>query len=122
MLKGRTLARGQTQARVEVPAGRQVVTLVAPAYFLKADVAVTVPPAGEALVEAPVLGKLNVRAIPDNCQVFVDGTFVDYPPILDRAVASGARSVVFKWPDGASSQETVEVPRGGSAFVTGRKE
>jgi hypothetical protein len=120
--KGRVLAKAQAQARVEIPAGRQVVTLVAPAYFLRADVAVTVPAGGEARVEAPALGKLNVRAIPDNCQIFVDGTFVDYPPILDRAVAAGPRTVAFKWPDGAKSEETVEVPRGGSAFVTGRKE
>jgi len=120
--KGRVLAKGQTQARVEVPAGRQVVTLVAPAYFLRAEVAVTVPAGGEARMEAPALGKLNVRAIPDNCQIFVDGMFVDYPPILDRAVAAGPRTVAFKWPDGAKSEETVEVPRGGSAFVTGRKE
>jgi len=109
--RGRVLARGQAQARVEIPAGRQVVTLVAPAYFLRADVAVTVPAGGEARVEAPALGKLNVRAIPDNCQIFVDGMFVDYPPILDRAVAAGPRTVAFKWPDGAKSEETVEVPR-----------
>ncbi len=73
-------------------------------------------------VEAPGLGKLNVRASPDNCQVFVDGTFVDYPPILDRPVAAGPRVVGFKWPDGGKSEQTVEVPRNGSAFVTGRKE
>jgi serine/threonine protein kinase len=120
--KGRVLSRAQAQARVTVPAGRQVVTLVSATYFLRSDVAVTVPAGGEVLVEAPALGKLNVRASPDNCQVFVEGTFVDYPPILDRPVAAGPRVVSFKWPDGAKSQETVEVPRGGSAFVTGRKE
>jgi serine/threonine-protein kinase len=120
--KGRVLARGQAQARVTVPAGRQVVTLVSSTYFLRTDVSVTVPPGGEARVEAPGLGKLNVRASPDNCQVFVAGTFVDYPPILDRPVAAGSHLVSFKWPDGATSQETVEVPRGGVAFVTGRKE
>jgi serine/threonine protein kinase len=122
LFKGRVLSRGQAQARVQVPAGRQVVTLVAAAYFLRTDIAVTVPPGGEVTVSAPPLGKLNVRASPDNCQVFVDGTFVDYPPILDRPVAAGPRVVSFKWPDGAKSEETVEVPRSGSAFVTGRKE
>jgi len=120
--KGRILSRGQAQARVSVPAGRQVVTLVASTYFLRSDQAVTVPAGGEVTVEAPGLGKLNVRASPDNCQVFVDGTFVDYPPILDRPVAAGSRVVSFKWPDGGKSEQTVEVPRGASAFVTGRKE
>jgi Protein kinase domain/PEGA domain len=120
--KGRTLSKGQAQARVTVPSGRQVVTLVASTYFLRMDVTVTVPAGGEARVEAPGLGKLNVRASPDNCQVFVEGIFVDYPPILDRPVASGSRLVSFKWPDGAKHEETVEVPRDGVAFVTGRKE
>jgi hypothetical protein len=120
--KGRVLARGQAQARITVPAGRQTLTLVSSTYFLRTDVAVNVPAGGEARVEAPGLGKLNVRASPDNCQVFVEGTFVDYPPILDRPVAAGSRLVSFKWPDGAKSEETVEVPRGGVAFVTGRKE
>jgi hypothetical protein len=120
--RGRSLAKGLEEARVEVPAGRQVVTLVAPTYFLRADLTVDVPPGGEARVEAPPLGRLNVRAIPDNCEVFVDGTFADYPPILDRRVASGLRTVSFKWPDGAKSEQTVEVRSGASAFVTGRKE
>ncbi len=122
LFKGRVLSRGLAQSRIQVPAGRQVVTLVAAAYFLRTDIAVSIPPGGEATVTAPPLGKLNVRASPDNCQVFVDGTFVDYPPILDRPVAAGPRVVSFKWPDGAKSEETVEVPRSGSAFVTGRKE
>jgi len=122
LFKGRVLSRGLAQARVQVPAGRQVVTLAAAAYFLRTDIAVNVPAGGEATVSAPPLGKLNVRASPDNCQVFVDGTFVDYPPILDRPVAAGPRVVSFKWPDGAKTEETVEVPRSGSAFVTGRKE
>jgi len=120
--KGRVLSRSQAQARVTVPAGRQVVTLVSTTYFLKTDVVVTVPAGGEARVEAPGLGKLNVRASPDNCQVFVEGTFVDYPPILDRPAAAGSHLVSFSWPDGAKHEETVEVPRGGVAFVTGRKE
>ena len=108
-------SRAQAQARVTVPAGRQVVTLVSATYFLRTDIAVTVPPGGEAQVEAPPLGRLNVRASPDNCQVFVEGTFVDYPPILDRPIAAGSRVVSFKWPDGAKSEEKVEVPRGVAA-------
>jgi hypothetical protein len=120
--KGRVLAKGQAESRVEIPAGRQVVTLVAPSVFLRAEMPVGVTPGAEARIEAPALGKLNVRALPDNCQVFVDGTFVDYPPILDRPVAAGVRTVSFKWPDGSKSEQTVEVARGAAAFVTGRKE
>ena len=53
-----------------------------------------------ASVSAPELGRINVRANPDNCQVFIDGIFVDYPPILDRPLAAGPHAVSFEWPDG----------------------
>ena len=47
---------------------------------------------------------------------------MDYPPILDRPVAAGTRTVAFKWPDGTRREETVEVAPGGLVYVTGRKE
>jgi hypothetical protein len=119
--RGRTLARGETSPRVQLTGGRQVLTLVAPSVFLKTDVTLDVPPGGEVQLQAPALGKLNVRATPDNCEVFVGETFVDYPPILDKPVAAGRHQVSFKWPDGARSQQTVEVKAGAPAFVTGRK-
>ena len=54
--------------------------------------------------------------------MFVDGTFVDYPPILDRPVAAGRHTVAFRWPDGAKSEQAVEVKGGAPTFVVGRKE
>ena len=96
-----------------MPAGRQVVTAgVAPTYFLRRrdrrrD---RRPPAAEARVEAPVLGKINIRANPDNCQVFIDGDVRRLPadPRPSRSSA-GEHRVTFKWPDGARHEETVEV-------------
>ena len=120
--RGRTLAKGESSPRVQISSGRQQLTLVASDVFLKADVSVEVPPGGEATVTAPTLGKLNVRATPDNCQVFVDEVFVDYPPIRERPLAAGRHTVSFKWPDGKSSQQSVEVKEGKPAFVEGRKE
>jgi hypothetical protein len=120
--RGRSLARGETSPRVSVPGGRQVLQLSAPSVFLRAEVTVDVPPGGETSVAPPPLGKLNVRATPDNCQVFVDGSFVDYPPILDRPAAAGRHVVGFRWPDGAKREEVVDVRPGSPAFVVGRKE
>jgi hypothetical protein len=120
--RGRLLARGEVSPRVSVPGGRQVLTLVSASLFLKADSTVQVPPGGEASLAAPATGKLNVRAVPDNCQVFVDGTFVDYPPILERPVAAGRHAVAFRWPDGGKSEQAVEVKGGTPTFVVGRKE
>jgi hypothetical protein len=120
--RGRVLARSEVSPRVSVPGGRQVLTLASGSLFLKADVTVQVPPGGEASLAAPATGKLNVRATPDNCEVFVDGTFVDYPPILERAMAAGRHTVAFRWPDGARSEQAVEVKGGAPVFVVGRKE
>jgi predicted Ser/Thr protein kinase len=120
--RGQVLARGELAPHVELPSGRQVLTLVSATVFLRADVSVEVPPAGEAAVEAPALGRINVRALPDNCRVLVDGAFVDYPPILDRGIAAGPHTVSFEWPDGATRDQAVTVEAGASAFVTGRKE
>jgi hypothetical protein len=120
--RGRALARGEPSPRVEVAGGRQVLTLVSSAVFLKADVTVQVRPGGQVALAAPPLGKLNVRAVPDNCEIFVNGAFVDYPPILDRPAAAGRLVVSFRWPDGARSEQAVEVKGGTPAFVVGRKE
>jgi hypothetical protein len=122
LLRGRALARGETTPRVSVPGGRQVLTLVSPSVFLRAEVTVDVPSGGEVALEAPLPGKLNVRAVPDNCEVFVDGAFVDYPPILDRLVAAGKHTVSFRWPDGARREQVVEVKGAASSFVTERKD
>ncbi len=122
VFKGRALVKGETAARVELPSGRQALTLVAEKYFLRATVNVDVKPGGTAGIEAPALGRVSIRAMPDNCEVSIDGMFVDYPPILDRPVASGSRTVSFKWPDGTRREEKVDVQKGAVAYVVGRRD
>jgi len=120
--RGRVLARGLVSPRVSVPGGRQVLSLASATHFLRADIVVNVAPGAATSVEAPALGRVSIRANPDNCQVFIDGTFVDYPLILDRPLSSGSHTVSFKWPDGKEAHETVDVQGGKVAFVVGRKE
>ncbi len=122
VFKGRTLVRAETAARVELPSGRQALTLVSEKYFLRSTIDVEVRPGATAGVEAPPLGRVSIRAMPDNCEVSIDGIFADYPPILERPVASGRRTVAFKWPDGTRREEHVEVAKGALAYVVGRKD
>ena len=119
--KDRVLARGETAAQLSLPAGKQTLTLIAPQYLLRATVTVDVRPDAVAEVSPPELGRINIRANPDNCKVFIDGTFIDYPPILDRPLAAGSHSVSFKWPEGETREEVV-VERGKPTYVTGRKQ
>jgi predicted Ser/Thr protein kinase len=119
--KDRVLAKGETAAQVSLPIGRQTLTLSAPQYLLRENVAVEVKADAVVEVAAPVLGRINIRAQPDNCKVFIDGVFIDYPPILDHPLATGTHSVSFKWPEGETREEVV-VERGKPAYVTGRRE
>jgi len=122
MWHGKTLARGATSPQVSVPAGRQVLTLAATDYALKASVTVDVRADAAVGIEAPELGRISIRANPDSCQVFIDGAFLDYPPILDKPITAGRHAVEFRWPDGAKREETAEVTKGALTYVTGRKE
>jgi hypothetical protein len=119
--RGRSLSRGTPSPRVQLPGGRHVLLVSSATHFVRAEIVVTAAAGGEVTVEAPALGRLSIRANPDTCQVFIDGVFVDYPPILDKAVGAGPHEVSFKWPDGHETKETVEVPAGKVAFVSGRK-
>jgi serine/threonine-protein kinase len=120
--QGRSLARGTTAPSVVLPSGRQTLTLVSEAHFLRRTVTVDVVAGRAATLEAPALGRLSIKASPDNCEVSIDGIFADYPPILDRALASGTHTISFKWPDGTRRDESVEVAAGSPAYVTGRKD
>jgi predicted Ser/Thr protein kinase len=119
--KGKLVGKG-TSPQVSLPVGRQLITLFSGPYFLRASLPVNVRAEAMGGVEAPRLGRINIKASPDNCQVFIDGTFVDYPPILDRAVAVGAHTVAFKWPDGTRREETTEVEGTSPVYVMGRKD
>jgi hypothetical protein len=120
--RGKLIARGQTSPQLSLPAGRQVLTLVATEYAMKTDIAIEVRPRAATDVAAPQLGRISIRANPDNCRVVVDGTFLDYPPILDRPLALGRHAVEFQWPDGARRVETIEVAKGTPTYVMGRKD
>ncbi len=119
---GKTLSKAEVSPRVSLPPGRQTLTLVSSTYLLKANMTVDVRTGIESALLAPPLGRISIRATPDNCEVFIDGAFVDYPPIIDRALAAGPRTVAFKWSDGTRREEHAEVPRDGLVYVTGRKE
>jgi predicted Ser/Thr protein kinase len=120
--RGKLLARGQASPQLSLPAGRQVLTLVATEFAVKSNVTVDVRPGATAGVEAPELGRISIRANPDNCRVLLDGTFLDYPPILNRPISRGRHVVEFQWPDSARRVETVEVGKGAPTYVMGRKE
>jgi predicted Ser/Thr protein kinase len=119
---GRVLAKGETSPTVVLPGGRHSVVVTAPSVFLRTTREVEVPGGGKARLDLPGVGDLNIQANPDNCEIFVDGMFVDYPPIHHKAVAAGHHTVSFKWKDGGRNEQAIDVESGKPVFVTGQKE
>jgi hypothetical protein len=120
--KGQPLAKAQISPKLSLAPGRYTLSILAPGHFLRKDVVVEIKSGSTAGLEAPGLGKISIKANPDNCEVFIGGVFVDYPPILDRAIAEGTHTVTFKWPDGVKRDETIQVGKGRIAYVMGRRE
>jgi hypothetical protein len=120
--RGRQMVEGAASKSFGLPAGEQSLTLVSKEHFLRTTLTVEVRAGETTPVAPPVLGRINIRANPDNCQVYIDGAFVDYPPILNRPLAGGAHTVSFRWPDGVSRDESVDVTPGRPAYVMGRRD
>jgi serine/threonine-protein kinase len=120
--RGRQMVDAQTSKSFSLPAGEQTVTFVSKDHFLRATQTIEVRGGEVTPLPAPSLGHINIRANPDNCTVFIDGAFIDYPPILNRPVSTGPHTVSFRWPDGVNRDETVEVKQGSPAYVMGRRD
>ncbi|MEO8360270.1 MAG: protein kinase [Vicinamibacteria bacterium] len=118
---GRVIASDKPGLSATVSSGSHDVVIESAAVFLRRKETVQLGAGGSFTLKAPGTGKIGVRANPDNCKVFVDGVFVDYPPILDRVIAAGNHVVSFEWPDGSKSEEKVEVQAGRPSYVMGHK-
>ena len=118
---GRVLGADKSGVTATLPAGSYDVLLESASIFLKRRENVQLEAGASATLKAPATGKMGVRATPDNCKIFVDGVFVDYPPINDRTIVSGSHVVSFEWPDGKRAEEKVQIQAGRTSFVMGRK-
>ena len=118
---GRVLATDKPGITATLTAGTQEVLLESASIFLKRRETVQLEAGGTTTIKAPATGKIGVRATPDNCKIFLNGVFVDYPPILDRTIAAGSHVVTFEWPDGTRAEEKILVQAGKPSYVMGRK-
>jgi len=115
------VAKGQQSPAVTLPAGSHTLKILSAKLALRMTHTVEVKPGETITVTTPALGQLNARATPDVCKVYVDGFLFGDVPILKEPIASGTHTVVFKWPDGAQDEQTVEIAPGKPGFATGEK-
>ncbi|MBK5255714.1 MAG: serine/threonine protein kinase [Vicinamibacteria bacterium] len=120
-VSGRVIASNKPGISTTLPSGDYEIVVESSSLFLNHRESVHLDAGGAFAYRAPGTGKVGVRAAPDNCKVFVDGVFVDYPPIIDRTIVAGDHVVSFEWPDGAKAQQRVQIREGRPSYVMGRK-
>ena len=73
-----------------------------------------------AVVPAPAMGKITVKAFPSNCKILINGEFVDVAPVLNLPIQAGNHTITFSWDTlNKKTSKTVTVEEGQSQTVTG---
>jgi hypothetical protein len=122
ILRGdRELAAASTQPSVSLRPGSYQLRLRAPAQFLNRIVDVTIRESDVTSLQAPALGRVNVRANPGNCTVTIDGMPAGSPPFMNREVVTGQREFVFTWSGGARDVQNVTVEASQPTYVIGQR-
>jgi serine/threonine protein kinase len=100
--------------------GEHQARLYAPQVFLDRPFTVRIRPDERTIIEAPHLGKVSVRAVPSNCELFINGVPSEALPIFSKDIVVGTHQFVFKWPGGKRQERRHEVKRGQHTYVTGQ--
>jgi serine/threonine protein kinase len=97
---GKTLLMDSSStASTQLPSGAYTLTLSSTKNAFINDVrSVTVSPGQKTILKAPPMGTVTMSANPSNCNIYMDGIFLDLSPIFDYPVQSGAHSIRFVWP------------------------
>ncbi len=117
----REMAPASTGPSVQLRPGSYQLRLSAPDKFLNRSIQVTIREADVTTLQAPSVGRVNVRANPGNCTVAIDGMPAGSPPFMNREVVTGAHEFVFTWPGGVTDVQRVTVELGQPTYVIGQK-
>ncbi len=110
------------RSRVRAASGRETIpldpgsyriTIVNNKYLLRVPYSVTIESNKTVPIDLPVLGWFtSILGSPDNCEICIDGTLCDYPPMRNVYVAPGEHTITVKWPDGRVKNEVRTVVAG----------
>ncbi len=80
---------------VKLSEGKHTLVLKSPAVFFTRTLTVEVTGSRTSLQKMnwPGLGSLTIQAEPSNCRIYVDGTFLDYPPINGYEIVAGKHEI-----------------------------
>jgi serine/threonine protein kinase len=115
------LAPAAPSPSVQLRPGSYELRLVSEGVFLDRVVEVQVVEGETMTIQAPPLGRVNVRANPGNCTVSINGFDAGAPPFMNREIAEGSHEFVFTWPGDVKDVQRVEVQAGKPSYVIGQK-
>jgi hypothetical protein len=83
---------------VSLPAGTHKLTFLSTKKaYIRLTRTVEVKPGETITVRGPEMGSLTIKANPSNCKIFLNGEFIDYPPIFNLPVQAGNHTLLFNW-------------------------
>jgi hypothetical protein len=118
---GSELAPSAPSPSVQLRPGSYELHLISESVFLDRVVQVQVREGETTSIQAPPLGRVNVRANPGNCTVSINGVSAGAPPFMNREIVEGAHEFVFTWPGDVRDVQRIEVQAGKPSYVIGQK-
>ncbi len=115
------LAPASPNPSVQLRPGSYELRLISESVFLDRVVQAQVREGETTVVQAPSLGRVNVRANPGNCTVSVNGFSAGAPPFMNREIVEGSHEFVFTWPGELKDVQRVDVQAGKPSYVIGQK-
>jgi serine/threonine protein kinase len=115
------LAPATPSPTVQLRPGSYELRLISQSVFLDRVVQVQVREGETTTVQAPPLGRVNVRANPGNCTVSINGVSAGSPPFMNREIVEGSHEFVFTWPGELKDVQRVDVQAGKPSYVIGQK-
>ncbi|MGH9388158.1 MAG: PEGA domain-containing protein, partial [Vicinamibacteria bacterium] len=115
------LAPATASPSVQLRPGSYELRLISASVFLDRLVQVQVREGETTTVQAPPLGRVNVRANPGNCTVSINGVSAGSPPFMNREIVEGSHEFVFAWPGDLNDVQRVDVQAGKPSYVIGQK-
>jgi len=115
------LAPASPNPSVQLRPGSYELRLISGSVFLDRVVQAQVREGETTVVQAPPLGRVNVRANPGNCAVSINGFAAGAPPFMNREIVEGSHEFVFTWPSELKDVQRVDVQAGKPSYVIGQK-
>jgi hypothetical protein len=83
------------EGRLKLSEGTHQLTLKSSKVFYKESREVEISGSKTTALKGdwPGLGSITIQAEPSNCKIYVDGEFLDYPPIIGRDIAAGKHQI-----------------------------